>query len=66
MKLKTQRNKKIDKAYKELSSYIKVGKKFNLSKQRIHQIITGYKSPASYDKTKYKYKLVINPFYKKR
>lgn len=40
------------KLHKQGFTYQKIGKMFDVSRQRIHQIITGYKSPKKYLKLK--------------
>lgn len=47
------RNEQIKKLRKEGFTYQELGKIFDISKQRIHQIVVGYKSPY-YKSEKYK------------
>jgi DNA-directed RNA polymerase sigma subunit (sigma70/sigma32) len=42
MRTPIDRNKKILARYAELRSFAAVGREFGLSRQRIHQIVTGY------------------------
>lgn len=44
---KKERNKKIKELYKNKKTYFEIGKIFNISRQRVHQIITGYKTFSS-------------------
>ncbi|MGD9552337.1 MAG: hypothetical protein AB7V60_04425 [Candidatus Caldatribacteriota bacterium] len=39
--------------YKKLGTYEKAGAVYNISKQRVHQILTGYKSPTIGGKTRH-------------
>ena len=48
MDLTTQRKLKIIESVKQGLTYREIGKLYNISRQRVHQIATGYKSPASY------------------
>ena len=53
--METKRNIKIKKLYKKVRNYREVAKKFNISHQRVHQIVTGYFSPAS------RFRVILNP-----
>jgi hypothetical protein len=52
-KPKQKRNEAIKKMFAEKKiSYVEIGRRMGLSRQRVHQIITGYYSPALLAKTK--------------
>ena len=55
---KKKRTEKMKRLRKEEMSYEKIGKLFNISRQRVHQIVSGYILPWKRKKNKNKYKKI--------